>query len=127
MNELSVPAIRFERSETELEAARLEISVLKARLSAPVEPLPEWRLSGQLTILFRALMAQRMARRQMLIGALYPDPDDEPEDVENLLRVQIRKLRLKLGPLGVQVHNAWGQGYFFDAATRARLGRMLAK
>lgn len=126
MTLLSVPARRFERTETELEAARLEISALKARICIPVDPLPEWRLSGQLTILFSVLMAHRVAKRAVLISALYPNPDDEPEDVENLLRVQIRKLRLKLGPLGIEVHNAWGQGYFFDAATRARLGRMLA-
>lgn len=124
---LTVPRSLLERAETDLEAARIEISALKARLPTDTEPLPEWRLSGQLTILFRGLMAHRVATREILICALYPDPDDEPDDAENLLRVQIRKLRLTLRPLGVQVQNAWGQGYFFSASAKAQLKRLISQ
>lgn len=40
----------------------------------------------------------RILTRSELISALWPDPDDEPGDPENIVDVQICRLRRVLGP-----------------------------
>lgn len=48
-----------------------------------------------------------------LIRRLWPDPDDEPEDPEKLIKVQICRLRGRIAAAGMKpiVGTAWGKGY----------------
>jgi DNA-binding response OmpR family regulator len=65
----------------------------------------------QTTILATVTAAQgRTVPRDTVIGALYPDPDKEPEDAGGVLRVQIHRLRKKLRGSGVEIRTVHGRG-----------------
>jgi DNA-binding response OmpR family regulator len=65
----------------------------------------------QTTILATVTAAQgRTVPRDTVIGALYPDPNNEPEAAGDVLKVQLCRLRKKLRGSGVEIRTVYGRG-----------------
>lgn len=99
-----------ERDETILQLREKLIGAFK---------LPDWvpGLSPHEEALLRLLVSRERVSNDMMAIAINADADT----VYNMVRIYVRKLRVKLGPLGVQIVNEWGRGYHLDPASRERL------
>ena len=82
-------------------------------------PLGERILSPQrATILAQLLLANRaVVSNNQLIGALYPNPDDEPENPDRIVRMGVHHLRKLCAEVGLPpkvIRNRWSTGYILD-------------
>ncbi|WP_306147252.1 MULTISPECIES: helix-turn-helix domain-containing protein [unclassified Roseibium] len=84
----------------------------------------DWGLSPSQAAILRCLIARPEVHYETIEAAIY-FKREPPENVMSVLRAQMRYLRLKLKPFGVEIHNKSGFGYYLDPATRKRLRRDL--
>jgi DNA-binding response OmpR family regulator len=108
----------------ELETCQEENRQLKDLLFGDTEIPWDWRLSRSQAAILRCLIAQPEVRYEAIEAAIYADREP-PENVIGVVRAQMRYLRLKLKPKGIEIHNRSGFGYFLDPGTRSRLKREL--
>lgn len=103
---------------------REENRQLKKMLFGDFQVPWDWGLSPSQTSMFRCLVARPEVSYETLEDAVYGGRDI-PENVKNIIRVQMRNLRLKLKPRNIQIHNRSGFGYHLDSKTRTRLRKTL--
>ena len=100
-----------ERDELREKLASLEF-VFKSKCTTPVA----WGLTRQQKRLFATLLVNKLATHEQLSVALNYNSSKDHSDV--VLRVQIRRLRVKLAPFGISIAVVWGIGYAMSGATK---------
>lgn len=71
-------------------------------------------------IVLRLLMGHDLVSRDMLMAALYDHRRREMAGEETAL-VFLKQLRARLKPLGIEIRNDYGRGWFLPNASRERL------
>lgn len=97
---------------------------LKAMLYGDFHIPWEWKLSPSQTAILRCLIAQPEVSYEVVETAIYGEKGT-PGDVKNTTRVHVRNLRLKLEPLGIEINNRSGFGYYIAPEVRASLKKKL--
>lgn len=106
---------------TEVERLRDRVEELE-RLLGLHEAFPRpWRLTKQQSQTFGLLLRRPTVSRDQFIEALH---GGESARCERLFDVIVSRLRLKLGPLGIEIKAEHGVGYFIPPASK-RLARAL--
>lgn len=88
----------------------------------------EWQLTGAMMRLFGCMMARDLMTKEAGMAAMYRDrigAEDEPEI--KIIDVQICKMRARLKLFGIEIQTRWGQGYFLDAPTKARVLELMGE
>lgn len=63
----------------------------------------------QAMILWHAMLAPSI-QPQELISILWPNPDLEPQEPQNVIRQQLHRLKIRLAPLGIRLRSHLGPG-----------------
>jgi DNA-binding response OmpR family regulator len=104
----------------EVDTLKEENRQLRGLLFGDAEIPWDWRLSRSQAAILRCLIAKPEVRYEAIEAAIYADREP-PENVIGVVRAQMRYLRLKLKPKGIEIHNRSGFGYCLDPSTRSRL------
>ena len=95
--------------------AGLTVDVQRSRVSYTTAAI----LAPQEARLLAAFLARpgQVITSETLIGAMYPEPDEEPEDALQGVRIVLSRMRAKLRIVGVEldISNAYRIGYALDA------------
>lgn len=67
------------------------------------------------SILF-SLMCRPRVPAALMSEAVWPDPDTMPDGWNDLLRVEMTRLRAKVKVFGVHISTTYGQGYTLEVA-----------
>lgn len=108
--------------EAENDVLRGRVAELEAMLGVTFAAPPILGLTAHEAGLFGFLLRRDFVTKQAALSALYGGMD-EPEI--KIIDVFICKLRKKIAPFGIRVETQWGQGYWMDAASKARALQMM--
>ncbi len=81
------------------------------------------RLAPQQALLLAAFLRRpgQVLTFDWLVSAMYPNPDDEPLDASQGVRIVISRLRARLREIGIEpiISSVQGTGYAFDGVWAA--------
>lgn len=103
-----------------IEALEWRVAALEEALGLTYASPPEWRLTAyEARILGMLAKTQGCTTRQRIYAALYGDRDNPPYD--KIIDVYIFRMRKRLRPHGIAIHNTWSEGWWLDADARAKI------
>ncbi|WP_349627721.1 winged helix-turn-helix domain-containing protein [Rhodopseudomonas sp. BR0C11] len=108
--------------EAENDQLRERCRQLETMLGIRFEAPPLLCLTQQEAVIFGCLLKNRIMTRDALMIALYQGRD---EAEAKIVDVFVCKMRKKLKPYGILVQTKWGEGYYFDADSKARAQNLL--
>lgn len=76
--------------------------------------LGQWKI-------FPLLVFREQASYDALIMRAWPDTDGEPKYPQEVIKVQISKVRNKIKILGLDIQVVWGKGYFMSKEDRNKV------
>lgn len=100
-----------------LEAADERIAELEEALGLTWESPLEWNLTTQENRFVGILMRTKVASRERIMLALYPNEADRANP--KIIDVYACKARAKTKPFGVDIRNKWGVGYYLAETEKA--------
>lgn len=111
---------RIAELQATIERLQEENAALVEQLVELKPPPVDYRLTASEARIVACLARRPMASKSQLMLALYAGRVNDEPDIK-IVDVLICKVRKKLEPLGISIKTRWGQGYFFDEETRARV------
>jgi two-component system cell cycle response regulator CtrA len=117
---------RIKLLEAENEALRDRVWQLEEALGGAAVDFPLFLdLTSQESICLGVLLTTKCPRKATFMTALYGHlPNSEVE--AKIVDVYICKVRKKLVAHGIAIETAWGQGYFLNEETKAKLRELMA-
>lgn len=113
---------RLEVVERENDVLRERVRQLETALAGDLQRLPiEWRLTESETVIVGVLLQREVARKDVLMTALYSGLVGEMPDPK-IVDVYVHKARRKLKPFGITIETHWGVGYGLTPESRQKLG-----
>lgn len=99
-----------------IEELEEELQNFKQEFAPVTTPFPrEWQLTTQQGAVLLALYkSPGTVQREYLNRVL----NSQSDHVDNVLKVVMVKLRKKVQPLGIEIHNEWNVGYWMGADSR---------
>lgn len=109
-------------------AQRDELEERIRQLRALIAPKTDFPLQLGLTpseaVIASVLMTRPLARRDVLIEALWVD-GDVPNEYYQTIRTLISRLRSKFAVYGVTIHNKYAEGWFMTLDDRRKLSAII--
>ncbi len=113
------------RLREEIDQLKEQLRVAKQALLVPKLFPMKWRLTPLETRMLRFLVArEHPVHAERIIEAIYIPYGVQPASY-NIVGVCIHRMRKKLKPFGIQIHNEHMVGYYLSKATRAKLRKTL--
>lgn len=116
---------RCEVLTAENEALRLRVAELEEQLGVTFDAPPFLGLTGQEAKLFGVFLAREAVTKRLAMDVLYGNKPDGDAAEDKIIDVFVCKLRAKLKPFGLEIGTNWGQGYFMDAANKAKVRALI--
>ena len=111
---------------TEIERLRIENESLREALGLNVEVPPHLGLRPHGKLMLAILLKRDRISREGLHAAITGVVGSKRlETSSRAVDTQIKWMRKRLRPLGVDIKTDWGFGYFIDPASKGRLRRIM--
>jgi DNA-binding response OmpR family regulator len=71
-----------------------------------------FRLSKMQWLIFSLLVFREQASYDAIYRSYYDLKNDEPDDAKGSIKVQVRKMRIKLNKFEIKIGTSWNEGYY---------------
>lgn len=71
-----------------------------------------FRMSKMQWLIFSLLIFREQASYEAIYRIYYDVKNDEPVDAKGSIKVQVRKMRIKLNKFEINIGTAWNEGYY---------------